>query len=191
MRRFKFLQDARCMWLSMFALPWRNQSTDAVERGTTWTAWIVGWTWTLAGLAGGAVLAPGMVQAARLANTPYQDWLAIAIAVLASVLVQLCGLLLLSLWGVATPDDYVAKVQSQAPSLHLLAGVLTIWLAGLVAMVLPVAGIGYAVYRYLTWVGPGQHSVAVAFVGGLLIKTFAVPLIKGLATGALFKWFTG
>src|SRR5258708_3025637 len=28
-----------------------------------------------------------------------------------------------------------------------------------------------------------------AFVGGLLVKTFLIPLIKGSATGAAFKWF--
>jgi hypothetical protein len=26
-------------------------------------------------------------------------------------------------------------------------------------------------------------------VGALLIKTFAAPLIKGIVTGALFRWF--
>jgi hypothetical protein len=43
--------------------------------------------------------------------------------------------------------------------------------------------------RDLTWIGAGQHSVTVAFVGALLIKTFAAPLIKGIVTGALFRWF--
>jgi hypothetical protein len=38
-------------------------------------------------------------------------------------------------------------------------------------------------------VGAGQSSVTLAFVGGLLVKTFLIPFIKGLVTGALFKWF--
>lgn len=37
--------------------------------------------------------------------------------------------------------------------------------------------------------GDGKREVTIAFMGGLLIKTFAIPLIKGIVTGALFRWF--
>src|SRR5262249_45985998 len=52
---------------------------------------------------------------------------------------------------------------------------------------LPLIGVGYGLYRYFTWGGAGQGSVAIALVGGLLVKTFAIPLIKGIVTGALFR----
>jgi hypothetical protein len=56
-------------------------------------------------------------------------------------------------------------------------------------MLLPFALVGYGIYRYLSVVGSEQRSITIAFVGGLLVKTFLIPLIKGIVTGALFKWF--
>lgn len=58
-------------------------------------------------------------------------------------------------------------------------------------LLVPFAGVGYGIYRYLTWAGAGQRTVTVSFVGGLLVKTLAIPLIKGIVTGAIFRWFTG
>jgi hypothetical protein len=63
------------------------------------------------------------------------------------------------------------------------------WPVLLVVFVLPLAGVGYALYRYVTWVGTGQGVVTTAFLGGLLIKTFLIPFIKGIVTGAGFKLF--
>lgn len=56
-----------------------------------------------------------------------------------------------------------------------------------VAVIFPIVGAVADTYRYVTWVGAEQSSVTIAFVGGQLIKTFAIPLIKGIVTGALFK----
>ncbi len=64
-------------------------------------------------------------------------------------------------------------------------GTVTYYLAPLV----PLVAVAYGIYRYLTWVGTGQSVVTIAFVGGLLIKTFAIPFIKGVVTGAMFRWF--
>jgi hypothetical protein len=55
----------------------------------------------------------------------------------------------------------------------------------------PFAGLGFAIYRYFSGVGEGQHTVAVAVVGGVLIMLVAIPLTKGIVTGALFQWFVG
>jgi hypothetical protein len=54
---------------------------------------------------------------------------------------------------------------------------------------LPLAVVGYGIYRYFTWLSVSQHSITIAFVGALLVKTFLIPLIKGIVTGALFKFF--
>ena len=49
----------------------------------------------------------------------------------------------------------------------------------------------YALYRNLTWAGMGQQAVTLAFAGGLLLNAFASPLLMGIVTGALAKWFIG
>jgi hypothetical protein len=58
-----------------------------------------------------------------------------------------------------------------------------------------VSRVGYALYRYFTWVGAGQGHVTAAFVGALLFKVLLIPLIKGIVTGAAFKllmrWLRG
>ena len=57
------------------------------------------------------------------------------------------------------------------------------------------AVVGYGLYLYFTSVGADQRTVTIAFVGGLLVKTFLIPLIKSLVTGAAFKvlmdWLRG
>jgi len=86
----------------------------------------------------------------------------------------------------------------QTPDIELIVAVGLLLLAiinGLLAAGLPFAGVGYGIYRYLTWVGSGQRSVTIAFVGSLLIKPFLIPFLKGLETGAIFKkimdWLRG
>jgi hypothetical protein len=163
------MDELKRAWLDMLEPPWRDSGSDK-ERFNHWFLWLVGWTWALAGLVLGALVAPSLVQVAGFSSTPYEDALVVGVAVLAGFIVQLLGWLIGALAGLITAS----------------------WLDGtLVAtvVVLPLAGVGYGIYRYLTWVGAGQRSVTIAFVGGLLIKTFAIPLIKGIVTGALFKWF--
>ena len=56
-------------------------------------------------------------------------------------------------------------------------------------MLLPFLAVGFGIYLYLRLIGTEQRAVIVAFVGGPLIKTFLIPFIKGIVTGALFKFF--
>ena len=175
------LQDA---WLWMLEPPWRH-SGPAPWRRTHWLFWFLGSAWALAGLALGAVVAPSLVRFAGLSVPPDQDALAIGVVVLAGFLLQSL------VWFVLVSALLVVVLLSDKCSLPygvaLAAGLLVCCTLAL----LPFVGVGYALYRYVTWVGVGQGVVTTAFVGGLLVKTFLIPLIKGIVTGALFKWFMG
>jgi hypothetical protein len=92
---------------------------------------------------------------------------------------------ILSWVGVKIESDGQVSVEHH-PFRHLLRELYNV-----VWLLWPFVVAGYAIYRLLTWVGPGQRSVTIAFVGGLLVKTFLIPFIKGIVTGALFKWFMG
>lgn len=171
----------RLVWLNMLEPPWRH-SEQADSQTIYWLRWLVGWSWTLAGLVLGALAAPSLIQVVGLADTSYSDWLVIAVAVAAGVLVQTLGWVLLLLFGTATPEaDYWDNTR---PLLQTLLFLFVI----LVLILWPLAGVGYGIYRYLTWIGAGQREVTIAFVGGLLIKMFAIPLVKGIVTGALLRW---
>jgi hypothetical protein len=117
---------------------------------------------------------------------------------LAGFLVQLLGWCVFTL--VAAIAEAVAGYHvawwSKGPGVLLGSlleehGLLLSILLLLIGAFWPIAGVVYGIYRYLNWAGAGQREVAIAFAGGLLIKTFFIPFIKGIVTGALFKWFMG
>src|SRR5262249_16380771 len=153
----------------MLEPPWRDTRSQS-ERDIHLLTWLLGWAWALAGLVGGALVAPALVQFAGLSDTLYQDWLLIGVALLPAFLVQLGGWSLMLLL-VRTPR------WSERQLLLVFYPVAS----------LPLIGVGYGLYRYFTWVDADQRSVTVAFVGGLLVKTFLIPLIKGIVTGAFIK----
>lgn len=186
------IRQMKNSWLSMFEPPWRLwQPATTVEEleGCGFGGWLLGWAWALAGLVGGAFFAPLLVQWAGLSHTSYQDWLVIGIAVLASVVTQVLSmsLLLLVAVGLALFIDATTTVLVMHDFLESVA-ISSMAVMFFIASLLPIAAVGYGIYRYLSWVGAGQRTVTIAFVGALLIKTFAIPLIKGIATGALFRW---
>jgi len=85
-------------------------------------------------------------------------------------------------YGVATPSwDGVVRAQS---------GWIR-WPVVFVAAAVPLAGVGYALYLYFSWVGSEQRTVTIAFVGGLLVKTFLIPFVKGIVTSSAFKVLMG
>ncbi len=181
----EFMDSVRDAWFSMLEPPWRHTGTDkkSVRLGH-WFLWLIGWAWALAGLVLGALVAPSLVQLAGLSDTLYLDWLIIAIAVLAGFLVQLLGWCLLIAW---VPISGLLVVGAIG---RIMAVILLV-----IACLLPFAGVGYALYRYFALVGADQRTVTIAFVGGLLVKTLVIPLIKGIVTGAAFKvlmrWLRG
>jgi hypothetical protein len=126
----------------------------------------------------GAFIAPSLVQYWGVEDTPFQDPLVIAIAVLASFLVQWVGWLLLAvaleLGNVL--DDIVDRDSTETR--HALESFAVEF--ALLASLLPVAAVGIGLYFYVNVVGVDQRSVAVAFFGSLLIRVFAA--------GALFRW---
>ena len=179
--------NLRAALLYTFVVPWRfSQSNDLkMYRPTLWR---LAWAWALTGLLLGAVGAPSFVQLVGLANTGYQYALLIGITVLAGILAQFVGWFLgyLVLAMYSPPGIPVAE-----KGLGRLVALTIIVVVPTVTYAFPVVGVGYGLYRYFSWVGAGQQSVIIASVGGLLIKTFGIPLIKGIVTGALFKWFMG
>jgi hypothetical protein len=167
-------------WLAMLEPPWRN-SVAGLTPFQHQAVWLIGWAWAIAGLILGAFFAPSLVQYVGLANTPYRDELDIGIAVLAGFLVQLLGWLLLLPFVLA-----VQRINYRAlANPRLLLSVLAI----IASVPVPLAAVGYALYRYFTWVGTGQGLVTTGFVGGLLIKTFLIPFIKSIVTGVAFQRF--
>ena len=179
------LDDLTHYWLWMLEPPWRHSGPNSARR-LHWSLWLSGWVWALAGIFGGALVAPTLVQLAGLADTPYQDAFVIAVAVVAGFLVQILGgcihLLARMLGG------FVPPMAVPIADLPLVFGLLLLPFG---CALLPLAGVVYSVYRYLTWLGAGQGLVTTALVGGMLIKTLLVPLSKGIVTGALFKLFMG
>lgn len=167
------------VWLSMYELPWHHSGDDE-SRGTHWFIWVVGWAWTLAGLVAGAFIAPTLIRLAGLAHTRYQDWFVIGIAILAGLVVQLVG------WF-STGLVMLFVIQVVANDGDISDKAFSVMIA--VAVILPFGGVGYGIYRYLTWVGSGQRHVTIAFVGGFAVKMVVIPLIKTIVTGTATGWF--
>jgi hypothetical protein len=137
-------------WRDLPWLPWRRfHARDE---------WPLNVAFALLGLVLGALAAPSLVQVTRGAGTAYQDALVVAVALVSSLCVFLVGYHL----------AFVMVLLSAWISQRIWGAYVT----------LVVAAIGYGVYRYVAWVGPGQREVSVAFVGGLLIKVFLIPLIR-------------
>jgi hypothetical protein len=179
-----YLHNLQEAWRWMLEPPWRH-SGPAPWRRTHWLFWLVGTAWSLAGLVLGAVVAPSLAQATELSDTPNQDVFTIGVAVFAGFLAQsLVWFMLVSALLVVALISYRCSLPY---AFALAAGLLVCCTLA----VLPFVGVGYALYRYFTWVGTGQGLVTTAFVGGLLVKTLLIPLIKGIVTGALFKLFMG
>src|SRR5262249_53592681 len=161
----------------MLVPPWRHSRPEH-QQDIYELVWIVGWGWTFAGLVLGALVAPSLVQFARLSQAPYQDGLVIGAAVIIGFLVQLLGWCLFALcaWGLRS---WPAPLKNHAVFVSI------------VPLLLSPAVLSYGLPRYVTWVGEGQRSVTVAFVGALLFELCAILLIKGIVTGALLRWFIG
>lgn len=178
----KFQDNLRVGWLSMIELPWQHTGPegDRVARREHWLAWLIGWAWALSGLALGALLAPWLLQIAGLSGTSSTDSLAIAIAVVMGFLVQVLGTVVVSLWNT------VVRQYSDDWSFPLAMFLLV---TQFIVVLLPLAGVGFGIYRYLNWVGAGQRTITIAFAGALLIKTFVIPAITGAIRSKAFQIF--
>jgi hypothetical protein len=178
----EFVDYLKVAWSDMLEPPWQDSTLCRSEH---WRSWLLGWAWAVSGVLLGALIAPALTQQLGLENTSYQDTFVIAVAFIAGFLVQFLGWCLVGIYTI------MGKHQPDGSHWwHIL--ILLMYIAAYpVALFMPLASVGYGIYRYLTWVGAGQRSVTVAFVGGFLLKVFLIPFIKGLVTGALFKWFLG
>jgi hypothetical protein len=133
-----------------------------------------------------ASVASAPLRELRLESVSFPDWLAIPFAVFAGLLAQTVeGALILVLMGVHLRTFNTYDSWQHIPRLRRGA----IRLAQYTLHLVPFAGLGFAIYRYFSGVGEGQHTVAVAFVGGVLIILIAISLTKGIMSGALLRRF--
>jgi hypothetical protein len=177
-----YLHNLQEAWLWMLEPPWRH-SGPAPWRRTHWLFWFLGSAWSFAGLVLGAVASPSLVRFAGLSDTLHHGALAIGVAVLVGLLVQSL------VWFVLVSALLVVVLISDRCSLPFAVALASGLLVCFALAVLPFVGVGYALYRYFTWVGSGQGLVTIALVGALLVKTLIIPLIKGFMTGARLKLF--
>ncbi len=187
MKDFDYAYYLKHFWLAMLEPPWRSKEN--------WVEWLLGWAWALAGLVLGAVYAPSIVQFAGLSSSPYQDWLVIGIAATAGFIVQAGSALFLALLsnnieGSSLYDGPILDLLDKG-ALGWFVGIGLLLVVGVVLALLPVVAAGYGVYLYFTSLGANQRTVTISFVGALLVKTFLIPFIKSLVTGAAFKVFVG
>ncbi len=168
-----YIGGLKVMWVWMLQPPWRHSGL-VNERASHWFIWLLGWAWSIAGLILGAVVAPSIVQVAGLSATPYLGALMIGGVVLAGFLVQALG------WCVLALIFGIGKAVSLPKALG--------WPVLLVVFVLPLAGVGYALYPYLTWVGAHQEVITLILVGSLFVKAFLIPSLNAVAVGAGFKF---
>lgn len=201
--------NIKFLWLFMLEPPWRVTG-DRVTRTAHWLMWSLGWAWAIAGLVLGALVAPSLVSSVGLSNSPYQDWFVIGVATLTgfvsqvlgryteklgrTVAAKIAGILLSFVNSIFKAFNRLFPPRTKISrellrAYFILADLIAfLWLYMFIAL-LPLVGVGYAIYRFLILVGTSQREVTIAFVGSLLVKTFLIPFIKGIVTGALFKWF--
>jgi hypothetical protein len=174
------LDDLRKTWLWWHEPAWRHS-----EQPAYWFIWLLFWTWTVGGLVGGALLAPSLVQFAGLADASYKDWGLVAAAVVMGFLIRILGWAVVGI--VYTIVYLMTLIVGRWSDVNDMPGLILV-LPFVLVLALPLAGVGYSVYRYFSWIGPGQHSVllalAGAFVGALLSNRVVFPLINA----TLFKW---
>jgi hypothetical protein len=118
-----------------------------------------------------------------MASNRYQDALDIGIAVLVGFLAQLVGWVLTI--AVSAASIALSARRDRWPT---KTDIFVMLLFGRLAMLLPLAAVGYGIYRYFTSLGPGQARVAAAFVGAFLVKVFLIPFIKTIASGIALLW---
>lgn len=163
----------KVVWFLMLEPPW-HYARVGVQRNAHWFFWLAGWFWMVAGLLLGALVAASLIQALGLADETYQTWLVISIAFLTGVLVQALGVAVLAVFQVVTPRGDWANLP------FLVALLLFLVLNALAA--LPFMAVAYGIYRYLTWLGPGQSGALIALVAGIVLKA-TVPFLYSLILG--------
>jgi hypothetical protein len=99
----RFWVELKNAWADMLESPWRHTGPDDLRRAH-WVNWLVGWAWAVAGLVLGALVAPKLIEVAGLKNIPHQDWLIVAVAIIAGFSVHLFG------WALTLPPLVIAKM---------------------------------------------------------------------------------
>lgn len=186
-----------------------------------WFMWLIGWLWTLAGLFLGALIAPSLLRLVGLADTPYQNWLVVAVAVVAGFLVQFIGWLMIvpllviimifwavagvaALWFTVLFRDVTNDISADNPSgipvsrkvTQTNSYLLTMRnLSAVIAFAVPLIGVTVAIYLYLSHIVMGQRLVIIGAALLVLIKTFVIPAtistLRSKAITSLRDWLRG
>lgn len=187
------------LWLVMLEPPWQL-AKKSVAPVLDWSIWLAFWAWAIAGMAGGAMIAPMLVQWAGLTNTSFADWLEIAIAVVAGVFAQAVGMLIaLFVFALGIAIVVLCLIPIALIRREWVQALFDSWdehefgpynisvyaLMGLS----PIACTGYGIYYYLNTLGANERTFAITFAGAFLVKAFAIPFIQSIFSGTLSKWF--
>jgi hypothetical protein len=86
-----FVSDLLVIWEFMCTFPWPRPKITSGSRPLHVASWIVGWVWAIAGVFLGAFVAPSLIEYWELADTPYQDYVIVAVSALAGFAAQLAG----------------------------------------------------------------------------------------------------
>jgi hypothetical protein len=176
-----FMQAMRREWRFMFSPPW--QPRPRLTTRERWGVWLGTWLIALIGLVGGAIAAPAVLAAMRLTHSPFYDWMLIAIAVVAGILVQM------AMTGVAGASNALEpKPRPDLPRGKRLLLRLRYYVFNSAVVILG----AILVARYLDWIQSEQRAITIAFVGALLVKSIVLPgvktLIMGKAAKRLWHW---
>ncbi|HEX6799394.1 MAG TPA: hypothetical protein VF116_16925 [Ktedonobacterales bacterium] len=178
--------------LALLELPLRDPRPaypGRYQQAYRWPGWILRWGWPVAALMLGAFIAPLSLELVGLANLSYSGVLEIAVALLVAILAQSADWLFAVLvFHVIRPMLERIDERSAGWWVNWLVGPVVALGFALPPLILPFVGVCYGIYRYVTWVGPGQHGVTVAFVGGLVVMMLVVPLVRRIVTSSLLKF---
>ena len=173
------LEYLQLTWLFFFdEPPWRDSElvSNAAEH---WFLWLLGWSWALSGLIVGALYAPAVVSWIGLSWVPYQDTLYLIIACVAALLVQLVAwtlVLLIFAFGLLLGN--LAGL-SKLPADHIIPPIRTVgYIRFFIYLFWPCIVAVYVAYSTFVDSSPSQRSLAIAIVGGVILKGLMIPFIR-------------
>lgn len=184
----------RRRWIDLLASPWRF-SGDADDNPTGQASWLLGWAWTLAGATLGAfvgqylVLQWGVPSTVIVRGITAQLALMFAVATIVGFVVQVLGftLLYLALTWMRVREAKARKSCRTRMRFCLVGCLVGVPVLSLIAL-LPFAAVGYTLYLFWNWAGPGKSQVIAASVGAVFVTVVLIPVVQSIVTGVAVRW---
>jgi hypothetical protein len=193
-----FTEFFRLVWLSMVTMPWqRLPGKHNISKLTQIGGWTLGWAWSLAGLAFGALLAPYLMQQLPSTAVTYEDKIQVVIAVATGFLAQAVGWLLAFCIGVPL-FLLVAGPRKRNEISALKAVLISLPFSALLwgAAALPIVALYYLYQLYIS--SSETASAGNTFVIATLVKVALIlgwPIVKSLVVGLVLArvmmWLRG